>query len=184
MAKEGRCPTHLKTFLAALFMRVDIMDLVDAGGDRDWNEDDFTPVTAEALAVAAGQCWTEAKKRQQEVAHAHVWSGRSSVGHSVDDIGGSAMQLEVLHACIGDPLCFWRFVCDMAIMYPMIEMCGHSVHARRIEDVVYVYNLANQINEHKSHRSEQIDVFNILLKKKPYMAISSNSLLDVDPVNM
>lgn len=44
---------------------------------------------------------------------------------------------------------------DLAIMYPMIEMCGPG-HARYIPDVLYLYNAVNPLGEVKL-RKEYID---------------------------
>lgn len=48
---------------------------------------------------------------------------------------------------------YYRVTWDLAFMYPMLEMAGY--HFRFIDDITYVYNKSNPINDHKIHRERQ-----------------------------
>jgi glycosyltransferase involved in cell wall biosynthesis len=43
---------------------------------------------------------------------------------------------------------YWRVTGDLAFMFPMLEMAGDE-HYKFIEDITYVYNEQNPINDHK-----------------------------------
>lgn len=43
---------------------------------------------------------------------------------------------------------YWEVAGDLAFMYPMIEMAGEK-HYRFMEDVNYIYNSENPLNDHK-----------------------------------
>ena len=43
---------------------------------------------------------------------------------------------------------YWRVTGDLAFMFPMLEMSGEE-HYHFIDDVIYVYNEQNPINDHK-----------------------------------
>ena len=49
---------------------------------------------------------------------------------------------------------YYPISCDLATMYPMIEMSGPK-HARFLSDVLYLYNAVNPINDHKVFDSEE-----------------------------
>lgn len=49
---------------------------------------------------------------------------------------------------------YFRVSWDKALMYPMLEMAGHK--ARFVEDVLYVYNIDNPLNDFKVNRAEQV----------------------------
>lgn len=51
---------------------------------------------------------------------------------------------------------FFQMTWDLAMMFPMIEMAGER--HRFIQDVVYVYNTANPINDHKVNARLQKDL--------------------------
>lgn len=46
---------------------------------------------------------------------------------------------------------------DAAIMYPMIEMCGHK-HLKFIERIMYIYNDINPLNDMKTDKTLQIAI--------------------------
>ena len=48
---------------------------------------------------------------------------------------------------------FYRMAWDLAFMFPMLEMCGNKSHF--IKDIMYVYNMANPLNDHKIDNSYQ-----------------------------
>ena len=55
----------------------------------------------------------------------------------VDKIDGTDFQIDGrFYPCAG----------DLALMFPMVEMAGPA-HARFIEDVLYLYNAVNPLNE-------------------------------------
>jgi glycosyltransferase involved in cell wall biosynthesis len=43
---------------------------------------------------------------------------------------------------------YWKVTGDLAFMFPMLEMAGEE-HYRFIDDIIYVYNEQNPINDHK-----------------------------------
>jgi glycosyltransferase involved in cell wall biosynthesis len=61
---------------------------------------------------------------------------------------------------------FYRVTCDLALMFPMLEMAGNKIEF--IEDKIYTYNTDNPINDHKVHRKEQLEIEHILRNKKKY----------------
>jgi len=56
---------------------------------------------------------------------------------------------------------------DVAVMYPIIEMCGHT-HLRFIEKVNYIYNDLSPLNEMKTVKSEQLRVAQEIRNKYIY----------------
>lgn len=50
---------------------------------------------------------------------------------------------------------YFRVSWDKALMYPMLEMAGRNV--RFVEDLLYVYNIDNPLNDFKISRNEQIE---------------------------
>ena len=55
---------------------------------------------------------------------------------------------------------------DLAIMFPMLEMAGSRQEF--IKEVLYVYNDANPICDHKIRRKEQILAGEEIRRKKKY----------------
>lgn len=66
---------------------------------------------------------------------------------------------------------FFPMTWDMAMMYPMIEMCGER-HAF-ISDVIYCYNIANQINDNKVNPQLQNDLDKYIRSLPPYKKLES-----------
>lgn len=64
---------------------------------------------------------------------------------------------------------FFEMTGDQAIMLPMIEMAG-SRHAF-IDDVVYVYNMANMINDNKVDPLLQRHLEELIRSKQPYQPL-------------
>lgn len=58
---------------------------------------------------------------------------------------------------------------DLAIMLPMLEMAGR--HSRFIPEINYVYNIQNQINDHKVRFDEQADADRYIRKKEKYQPL-------------
>lgn len=64
---------------------------------------------------------------------------------------------------------FYNMTADLAIMFPMLEMCGDR--SLYIDDILYVYNSANPINEHKVNVFLQQTIEHEIRNKKPYNKI-------------
>ncbi len=61
---------------------------------------------------------------------------------------------------------FYPMAWDQAMMFPMLEMSGHR--AKFINDVLYVYNAANPINDSKVNRELQRNLEMIIRIQKRY----------------
>jgi len=59
---------------------------------------------------------------------------------------------------------------DMTMMFPMIEMAGER--HRFIADVMYIYNDANSISDHRISRQLQAHLAQVIRNKKPYDRLS------------
>jgi hypothetical protein len=55
---------------------------------------------------------------------------------------------------------------DQAIMFPMLEMSGHR--ARFISEVLYIYNAANPISDHKLDRELQRNLETAIRAQRRY----------------
>lgn len=65
---------------------------------------------------------------------------------------------------------YWDVAGDLAFMFPMVEMSGIE-HYRFMNDVNYVYNEENPLNDHKLHLSRVQKVTNIIRNYKPYQKL-------------
>lgn len=61
---------------------------------------------------------------------------------------------------------FYPVSCDLAMMFPMIEMCGFE-HARFIADTLYLYNGVNPLNDHKVFNMEDGNRLRQYLMNRP-----------------
>lgn len=61
---------------------------------------------------------------------------------------------------------FYKMAWDLAFMFPMLEMAGSK--SQYLDDVAYVYNLSNPINDHKVNHDLQIKLENEIRNKKKY----------------
>jgi glycosyltransferase involved in cell wall biosynthesis len=61
---------------------------------------------------------------------------------------------------------FYQMAGDQAIMFPMLEMSGYR--AKFIADVLYTYNAANPINDHKVDRQLQRTLETKIRQQTPY----------------
>jgi len=61
---------------------------------------------------------------------------------------------------------FFKTTIDKAFMYPMLEMAGPR--AKYIDETLYVYNLTNPLNVHKSRRELQLKTNDYLRGKEAY----------------
>jgi len=62
---------------------------------------------------------------------------------------------------------YWRVTGDLAFMFPMLEMAGDE-HYKFIEDITYVYNEQNPINDHKVDLGLVNKIANKIRAMKPY----------------
>lgn len=62
---------------------------------------------------------------------------------------------------------YWQWSGDLAFMFPMLEMATDE-HYRFIEEVLYIYNAENPINEHKVDINMVTDHAMRLRLKEPY----------------
>ena len=65
---------------------------------------------------------------------------------------------------------FYKYTWDRAIMYPMVEMSGQERFAE-ISTPLYVYNAVNPFSVHRTHRSEQLRIEQLLIRKTPYLRL-------------
>ena len=61
---------------------------------------------------------------------------------------------------------YYRSATDLALTFPMLEMSGER--ARFVEEVLYVYNDANDLNNHKVKRRTQGRLARRIRKKRKY----------------
>ena len=64
---------------------------------------------------------------------------------------------------------FYSMTWDLAFMFPMLEMAGHR--SQYIQDILYVYNVANPLNDHKIDNSYQIKLEREIRQKEKYHTI-------------
>lgn len=69
---------------------------------------------------------------------------------------------------------------DLAFMLPMLEMSGK--HCRFIEDVLYLYNRSNPINDHKINLTLQSKCANHIYSKEPYARLETPPQLEEEMV--
>jgi glycosyltransferase involved in cell wall biosynthesis len=62
---------------------------------------------------------------------------------------------------------YWSVTGDLSFMYPMLEMSGEE-HYRFMEDINYVYNEENPINDHKVDLTLVNDIAVKIRNKEPY----------------
>ena len=65
---------------------------------------------------------------------------------------------------------YWSVAGDLAFMWPMIEMSGLE-HFKFIDEVLYVYNESNPINDHKVDFSKVRNIHTLISNKTPYNKI-------------
>lgn len=62
---------------------------------------------------------------------------------------------------------YWKVTGDLAFMFPMLEMAGEE-HYKFIEDILYIYNGENPLNDHKVNLSLVNEIANKIRNKTPY----------------
>jgi len=65
---------------------------------------------------------------------------------------------------------YYKVANDVAYMYPLLEMCGNK-HHKFIDEVLYVYNDLNPINDMKINIKEQLEVTEIIRNRPVYNEI-------------
>jgi glycosyltransferase involved in cell wall biosynthesis len=65
---------------------------------------------------------------------------------------------------------YWQWSGDLCFMFPMLEMATEK-HYRFMEDINYVYNEENPINEHKVDMSMVVDHAQKIRSKQKYKAL-------------
>jgi glycosyltransferase involved in cell wall biosynthesis len=64
---------------------------------------------------------------------------------------------------------------DLAFMFPMLEMAGEK--SQYIDDILYVYNCANPLNDHKIDNAYQMSLEREIRTKQSYSDVKKNSTL-------
>jgi glycosyltransferase involved in cell wall biosynthesis len=66
---------------------------------------------------------------------------------------------------------YWKVTGDLSFMYPMLEMAGDE-HYHFIDDIIYVYNEQNPINDHKVDLNLVNNISDKIRKMTPYKKIT------------
>ena len=61
---------------------------------------------------------------------------------------------------------FYEMAWDLSFMFPMLEMAGER--SKYIDDILYIYNIANPINDHKVNHEKQLYYESLIRSKNPY----------------
>lgn len=69
---------------------------------------------------------------------------------------------------------FYKMTWDLSFMFPMLEMAGNK--SRYIQDILYVYNLDNPLNDHKVDNSYQVKLEREIRNKNKYEQIPEYKL--------
>lgn len=69
---------------------------------------------------------------------------------------------------------YWKVAGDLAFMFPMIEMAGHE-HYRFMEEINYIYNSNNPLNDHKINMDSVNEFVVKLRNKKAYKKLIKNA---------
>lgn len=72
---------------------------------------------------------------------------------------------------------FYPMSWDKAMMAPMIEMAGNRF--KYIRDILYLYNNANPINDHKVDIAFQTHLNQLILQKRPYKPVDWQDVMTV-----
>lgn len=70
---------------------------------------------------------------------------------------------------------YWNVAGDLAFMFPMFEMSGPK-HYKFIDEIMYVYNESNPLNDHKVNMSNVNVVVNKIRNKKPYESLDNDGI--------
>jgi glycosyltransferase involved in cell wall biosynthesis len=69
---------------------------------------------------------------------------------------------------------YWEVAGDLSFMFPMIEMCG-IIHYKFMDDINYIYNENNPINDHKVNLNKVQKIVNQIRNKKPYQILNERT---------
>jgi len=69
---------------------------------------------------------------------------------------------------------FFRAAGDLAMMFPLLEMCGPQ--AKFVEEILYIWNDMNVLNEHRSKRKEQLMCEQNIRKKRKYKLLVRHNM--------
>lgn len=64
---------------------------------------------------------------------------------------------------------FYKMAWDLSFMFPMLEMAGNK--SRYIKEILYVYNLDNPLNDHKTDNKYQISLEMEIRNKRKYKEV-------------
>jgi glycosyltransferase involved in cell wall biosynthesis len=64
---------------------------------------------------------------------------------------------------------YFRIMKDKATLFPMLEMCGHK--KMYIDETLYIYNIANPLNDYSNTPQEEIRRVDSYLQSKPRYAV-------------
>lgn len=78
-------------------------------------------------------------------------------------------KIKVEDLLMGDQ--FYPMTWDQAILFPMLEMAGE--HHAFVSDPIYVYNMANSINDNKVDPLLQRNLERVIRSKQPYRRLGS-----------
>jgi glycosyltransferase involved in cell wall biosynthesis len=67
---------------------------------------------------------------------------------------------------------FFPMTCDLAMMFPMLEMASKQ-HYHFVSDIIYIYNCANPINDYKVNLKLQLTIDEYIRSLPPYEAIET-----------
>jgi len=65
---------------------------------------------------------------------------------------------------------YWSVAGDLSFMFPMFEMSGLQNY-RHINDIIYIYNESNPLNDHKVNMSKVINTVSKIRSMTPYSKI-------------
>ena len=65
---------------------------------------------------------------------------------------------------------YWKVTGDLSFMFPMLEMAGEERY-RFMDEINYIYNESNPINDHKVNIEKVQKVVNFIRNKSPYNQI-------------
>lgn len=77
---------------------------------------------------------------------------------------------------------FFPMACDLAVMFPMLEMCGDRFE--RVPDILYVYNISNSINIFRVNGNLQSRLDQLIRQKEKYVKLPEGIIYpwDIDCV--
>lgn len=77
---------------------------------------------------------------------------------------------------------FYKMAWDLSFMFPMLEMAGDK--SKYINDILYVYNLDNPLNDHKTDNRLQISLENKIRNKTSYNPLIKKEKIKLSSLNL